>query len=972
MPIKFGYKNPSEAEFNGTQLSRIYIDDELVYHQPYIIDERNADAYQIAGVRQGETLEDSPSLPCDYNNKKVTAIGTAAFKGRSDIKNVNIPSGYTSVGGEAFSGCKSLEVLTVPKGCYSFAHKAFENTTIKKVNAESLSEWMKIGFDSSTANPLCGGQAKLYINEVPLTTITLNDAAKVLAYAFYNCSTLQSVTFPTGASAQVGYSSFENTAIIEAYVGRAYFSSNAKRSFANCQKLLNVNFLSFSGTKIPEETFYGCMELVSVKNIPKGVTAVGENAFYDCRNLASIELEGVETIEAGAFYNCLGLKYIVLPTSLTTVGEGAFKYATGLVEGAVYYMGKKADWDKLVKSSTFSSVNNSWLTEAPRYYYSESDPVVGRSNYWHYQGGIPTVWKSTCDKEGHNAGGKTATCTEGVYCTVCEGLITAPLGHDYKTVAGKAATCTEGGWTEYQVCERCGDTQGYTDIPALGHAEVPHDAKAATCTEIGWNAYVTCSRCNYTTYEEIAALGHDYKTVAGKAATCTEGGWTEYQICSRCGDTQGRTELPALGHSRSGWITDEEATCTDAGSKHKECTECKAVLETAPIPILAHTESDWIIDEEATCTDAGSKHKECTVCKTTLNSDVIIPATGHSFKLEEETATGRFYNVCACGSREEVAIFNYTYLSASDSYAISVNAILKLKGRLTLPSSYNGKAVTGISASGFANQSEVTELIIPKSIISISADAFSGCGKLTRLFYEGTEAEWANVNNTAIISAIVFYYSAEAPTVSGSYWYWEDGAPKPYCGHNNITTYPAVAATCYTSGNNEWKVCNDCKETLVAKEIIAPLGHTPSGVWIIDSEATCSTEGWRHQNCSVCGSEAIRAPILASHADTFVAAKTATCQEVGWSSHTKCSRCNRKIGYVESSPLGHAYESIPRKLPTCTESGWDSHTKCSRCGNKRGYKELAPAGHIWGAWVIDIEPTETKEGKRHKIGRAHV
>ena len=267
--------------------------------------------------------------------------------------------------------------------------------------------------------------------------------------------------------------------------------------------------------------------------------------------------------------------------------------------------------------------------------------------------------------------GAPATCTEGQYCTVCNELIKAPLGHLIVTHSEKPATCTEGGWNAYETCERC-DYTTYNAIPAMTHSIVTHGAKTPTCTEKGWNAYETCARCDYTTYEELPATGHGIIYHDAKAATCTEKGHTAYVTCSRCGYTTFEETAP-LGHTPAAAVEENRvepscvnngrydsvvycdvcrtelsresktvdalghdeishdakpATCTEKGNKaYVTCSRCDYTTYSE-LPMTPHTASEPITDKLPTCTETGRQHTECTVCHTVL-SEASIPAVGH-------------------------------------------------------------------------------------------------------------------------------------------------------------------------------------------------------------------------------------------------------------------------------------------------------------------------------------------------------
>ena len=65
--------------------------------------------------------------------------------------------------------------------------------------------------------------------------------------------------------------------------------------------------------------------------IPDSVTSIGDYAFYCCTGLESIELpDSVTTIGEGAFY-CAALESVYIPDSVTSIGERAFSDCAGLM-----------------------------------------------------------------------------------------------------------------------------------------------------------------------------------------------------------------------------------------------------------------------------------------------------------------------------------------------------------------------------------------------------------------------------------------------------------------------------------------------------------------------------------------------------------------------------------------------------------------------------------------------------------------
>lgn len=136
-----------------------------------------------------------------------------------------------------------------------------------------------------------------------------------------------------------------------------------------------------------------------------------------------------------------------------------------------------------------------------------------------------------------------------------------------------------------------------------------------TCTDAG-SAQRVCQVCDFTETDQLDPLGHEWEDgfTVDQAPTCTAGG-SQSIHCKHCDAVKDSTVIPATGHSfGDDWKS-------DAAQHWHACTVCGAVQD-----LQAHTFA-WVTDQEASASENGSRHEQCTVCGYAKPAETI-PATG--------------------------------------------------------------------------------------------------------------------------------------------------------------------------------------------------------------------------------------------------------------------------------------------------------------------------------------------------------
>lgn len=180
-----------------------------------------------------------------------------------------------------------------------------------------------------TVNAIAGSSSKNMFgssSDSTLKYITLHrNTTTIGSYALYGCKTLTGISHSDGVVALGSYAMAGCVELVK-YRFSPLTQSVGTFAFAYDTKLESVtNLENTQVSQISEAMFCECSSLYEIL-LPNTITSIGNEAFEACKKLTSVDLSKTKTATIGVkgFAYCDNLSKIQFPTTLTLIDDGAF------------------------------------------------------------------------------------------------------------------------------------------------------------------------------------------------------------------------------------------------------------------------------------------------------------------------------------------------------------------------------------------------------------------------------------------------------------------------------------------------------------------------------------------------------------------------------------------------------------------------------------------------------------------------
>ncbi len=888
------------------------------------------------------------TVPTTLSGKTVSEICENCFKDKTSINSIYIPSSITSVGRGAMSGCGALATLTIPF----------------------------VG-GSSTSNSFLG-----YIfgawsysnnsNSVPssLKTVVVTGGTSIESDAFYDCSSLTSITIPNSVTS-IGSSAFKNcTSMTKIYIPSSVTTISAPYSSASPFYGWNKDAVIYCGASSKPDGWgsdwnyyvssgYSLEFLKTIWNVA-GLPQQNADWEYVEKNdgtMALVRYLGTATA-------------VTVPTTLSgkTVSEicgNCFKDKTSI--------------NNIYIPSSVTTISALYISDSPFYgcnssaaiYCGASSKPSGWGNGWNYYSSssrLKTIW---------NVAGFPQQNADWEYVEKTDGTIRVEKYIGSATAVTIPSTLSEKTVSEIQ--ESC--FKGKTAITSL--------AIPGSVTSIGSSAFEGCSKLTSITIPgsvtSIGSIAFSGCSGLTKVNITDLAAWFNIKFGSTNANPLyyahhlylNNTELTEITIPSS--ITKINSSALYGASAITSINIPNSVTSIGGYAFEGCSKLTSITIPDSVTSIGSSAFKNCTAMRRIYipSSVTTISASSYSYS--------PFYgwdstSIIYCGASSKPSgwesVWNYygsssqlrlktiwnalgfsqqnadwEYVEKNDG-AVALMRYLGTATVLTVPTTLSGKTVNEICENCFKDKTSINKIYIPSSVTTIVTPSYSKSP-----FYGGNG------------SAVIYCGASSKPSGWGNSWNY-------YSSSSRLKTIWNVAGL--PQQNSEWEYVEKTDGTIRVEKYIG--SATAVAIPSTLSEKTVS----EIQESCFKGKAAISSLTIPSSVTSIGSSAFSGCTAMARiyvpSSVTTISASS----YSYSPFYGWNSSAVIYCEASSKPSGWGTYWNYYDSTNAlKAYYQTSDCIHedgVWAydsngeiktindiSWIVDVEPTTETEGSKHGV-----
>ena len=610
----------------------------LIYGDGFMYIYGNGSMDDYSSSIENKALVKEVSIENFDGDEGITNIGSDVFSGCENMTSIELPETITYIGDYAFRDCDGLTDIKIPDSVTSIGNCAFKNCN--NLVSVSIPNTEEIGSDA-------------FRNCDKLSEINIGKGVKTIgSEAFSSCTSLKELVIPEnveemGTSMLYGCCALEKLTIPYASTNKAYtdgtgnsdwstqvsdlFDYSWSEDCAISRDVYAIRTIAVTrGECIPSDAFYG-MNMLKEIVLPETITYIGDSAFDNCDGLTDIKIpDSVTSIGDYSFSDCDGLTDIKIPDSVTSMGSRAFEYCNNL--------------KKITILNPNCEIDDSAHT------------IASNATIYGYYNSTARAYAEKYGRDFISLDEPTTSTTTTTITNTTTSTTTTTSKNTTTTTTSKATTTTE--------------------------------ATATTSRTTTTETVTTTSKTTITT---------ETTTTTSKITTTTETVTTTSKIITT-----------------TGTMTTTFKTTTT--------TETTATISKT----TTTTETTATISKTTTTTETTA-----TTSKTTTTTGTMT-TTSKATTTSESTTTTSVTTITETSTTPSIPEIDFTYDAADEDYVV-ISKYIGSAAEVVIPSEIDGVPVKQIGKGTFSECTDLTIVNIPDSVVIIEENAFEGCSGLTSI-----------------------------------------------------------------------------------------------------------------------------------------------------------------------------------------------------------------------------------------------